>query len=467
LPAVLVASLRLMFGGTLDLRKLVLWIGFVFLLIILGVVGWFFTFMYEGEAPSASLQPLPEYISKAQNFTVRAADKKRGLRAIRVSITQGGKETLLLDDKFSYEGLLNRDGAHQYLKEFSLDPVALKLAQGELNITLEVRDYARRGEGNLTSVRHKSIVDTVPPSLRAVSRMHNVNVGGVGFAVYQTSPDAAVSGVLVDDLFFPGYLDKDQGEKGIHHCYFAIPYDKTSNPKINLWAKDKAGNEAQTSFYSLVIRKKFREDKIELSDKFIEKLLPYFSFYPLDSEDSDIKKFLKINNDLRSENHRTLHQLKDKTSPNRLWEGVWLSHSNGQTMARFGDHRLYLYKGQRVDDKVHLGVDLASLANAPVLASNNGKVIFADRLGIYGLAVVIDHGQGLASVYGHLSKIEVSLDQEVKKGQPVGLTGDTGLAGGDHLHFAVMLQGIFVNPVEWWDPHWITDNVTKKLALVE
>ena len=451
----------------MDLRKLVLWIGFFFLLIILGVVGWFFAFLYESEPPTASLQPLPGYISTAQKFNVRAADKKRGLRAVRLSITQGGKETVLLDNKFSYEGLLNRHGTHEFQKEISLDPVALKLAQGELKIALEVWDYSRRGEGNFTSLRHNSIVDTIPPSLRAVSRMHNVNVGGVGFAVYQTSPDAAVSGVFVDDLFFPGYPDKDQGEKGIHLCYFAIPYDKTSNPKIYLWAKDKAGNEAKTSFYCHVIPKKFRQDKIELTDKFIEKLLPYFSFYPLDPKDGDIQKFLKINNDLRSENHRTLHELKDKTSPNRLWEGVWLSHANAQTMARFGDRRAYFYKGHKVDDKVHLGVDLASLANAPVLAANNGKVIFADRLGIYGLAVVIDHGQGLESVYGHLSKIEVTLDQQVKKGQPIGLTGETGLAGGDHLHFAVMVQGIFVNPVEWWDPHWIADNVTKKLALVD
>ena len=448
-------------------RKLVFFIGFVFLLIVLGLGGWFFAFMFEGEAPLASLQPLPEYLSKAQKVTVTAGDKKRGLRAVKLSITQGGKETVLLDEKFSYEGLLNRDGVHQVQKEVSIDPSAQKLAQGELTLLLEVRDYSRKGEGNHATFKHKSIVDTVPPSLRTISRMHNVNMGGVGFAVYQTSQDAASSGVFVDDLFFPGYPDKDQAEKGIHHCFFAIPYDKTSNPKTTLWAKDKAGNEARTSFYCRVMRKKFRQDKIEVSDTFIQKLLPYFSFYPLDSEDSDIKKFLKINNDLRRENHQSLAQLKDKTSPDKLWDGVWLSHWNGQTMARFGDHRTYFYRGQRVDDKVHLGVDLASLANAPVLASNNGKVIFADRLGIYGLAVVIDHGQGLASVYGHLSKLEVSLGQAVEKGQTIGLTGDTGLAGGDHLHFSVMLQGIFVNPVEWWDQHWITDNVTKKLSLVE
>jgi murein DD-endopeptidase MepM/ murein hydrolase activator NlpD len=61
----------------------------------------------------------------------------------------------------------------------------------------------------------------------------------------------------------------------------------------------------------------------------------------------------------------------------------------------------------------------------------------------------------------------VSTGQTVKKGETIGLTGDTGLAGGDHLHFSVLLQGIFVNPTEWWDQHWITDNVTKKLLLVD
>jgi len=454
-------------GGPLDLRKLVFFIGFVILLGFLGVVGWFVAFVYESEAPSASLQPLPEYLSKAQQFTITAEDKKRGLRAVRLSILQGGKEMVLLHETFPYEGILNRDGVHKVQREISMDPTALKLAQGEFVVSLKVWDYSRRGEGNPAVLEHKSIVDTVPPSLRAVSRMHNVNVGGVGFAVYQTSQDAASSGVFVDELFFPGYPDKAQSEKGVHHCYFAIPYDKLPNPKISLWANDKAGNEARTSFYYHVIRKKFREDKIEISDRFLEKLLPYFSLYSLDSEESDIKKFLKINNDLRRENHETLSQLKGRTSPDKLWDGVWLSHWNGQTMARFADHRFYFYKGQGVDDKFHLGVDLASLSNAPVLASNSGKVLFADRLGIYGLAIVIDHGQGLASVYGHLSKIDVSPGQAVNKGEAIGLTGDTGLAGGDHLHFSVMLQGIFVNPVEWWDQRWITDNVTKKLSLVE
>jgi murein DD-endopeptidase MepM/ murein hydrolase activator NlpD len=135
-------------------------------------------------------------------------------------------------------------------------------------------------------------------------------------------------------------------------------------------------------------------------------------------------------------------------------------------MAQFADHRTYYYKGNKVDEKDHLGVDLASLANSPVPAANHGRVLFAGELGIYGKAVVLDHGQGLTSLYGHLSSIRVSKGQDVQKGDILGATGSTGLAGGDHLHFSILVNGVFVNPIEWWDGHWIRDNIQKKMALL-
>jgi murein DD-endopeptidase MepM/ murein hydrolase activator NlpD len=110
-----------------------------------------------------------------------------------------------------------------------------------------------------------------------------------------------------------------------------------------------------------------------------------------------------------------------------------------------------------------LGVDLASLAQSRVPAGNSGIVVFAGPLGIYGNTVVIDHGCGLFSMYSHLSKIEVEVKKEVKRGDSLGRTGATGMAGGDHLHYAMMVHGVFVNPLEWWDPHWIRDNVDLKM----
>lgn len=439
-------------------------------LIILGIFTWFLTTMFEGESPSIVLQPMPEFFSKPHEFTLKASDEKRGLRSIKVSLRQSGRDTIIFEDTFPFQGLLNTEGARRYEKKLILDPAALKLSQGEVELQVQAWDYSRRGggDGNLSVLRHRMIVDTIPPSVRAVSRMHNINMGGSGLVIYQTSSDSVESGLFVDDIFFPGFPDPHNSQQGIYHCYFALPHDTKTHPKLQLWAKDKAGNSTETSFYYHVRKRTFRQDKLEISDRFIESLLPYFTaFYAMDPNKSNLEKFLKINNELREENEETIYALRDHTGAERLWEGPWLRQKNSATMARFADHRTYYYKGEKVDEKFHLGVDLASLANSPVEASNHGRVIYADRLGIYGFTVVLDHGQGLSSLYGHLSRIDVTTGQELKKGETLGFTGQTGLAGGDHLHFSILVNGIYVNPIEWWDNNWIQDNVNKKLALLE
>jgi len=130
--------------------------------------------------------------------------------------------------------------------------------------------------------------------------------------------------------------------------------------------------------------------------------------------------------------------------------------------SRFAERRTYKYNDEVIDTQVHLGYDLASVKQAPVNASNAGKVVFVGNLGIYGNAVIIDHGWGLQSIYSHMSQISVKEGDEVKRGTIIGNTGATGLAAGDHLHFGIALHGIEVQPIEWWDPHWIKDNITSK-----
>ncbi|MFH0844032.1 MAG: M23 family metallopeptidase [Pseudomonadota bacterium] len=449
-------------------RKIV-YIAILLVILLFLSLGWFFMVVFEGERPVVSLQPLTPFLASGQKFTLNISDRKRGLRTLRLSMEQEGKEIPILQEPFPFKGFLNREGVHRYEKEVLVDPGTLRLAQGRADLVVSVWDYSRRsgGDGNLTVIRHKIIVDSIPPAIRTISRMHNVNRGGVGLVIYQLSPDARESGVFVNDLFFPGFPGGEDKSKGVNLCYYAIPRDSGPKPNLTLWAKDEAGNEAKAPFYSHIRERRFRKEKMTITDNFLSSVLPYFSFYPSSPEDSGIKKFLKINRDLRKENHNTLVKLKDKTVPKMLWEGTWTRLENAANMARFGDHRSYFYKGEKVDEQDHLGVDLASLVHSPVQAANHGRVIFTEKLGIYGLTVVLDHGQGLASFYGHLSKIEVPVDKEVKKGDVIGATGHTGLAGGDHLHFSIMLSGVFVNPLEWWDPHWIKDNVTKKLALIQ
>ena len=153
-----------------------------------------------------------------------------------------------------------------------------------------------------------------------------------------------------------------------------------------------------------------------------------------------------------------------QTAPAILWGGQpFHPFTNTGVQSAFADYRTYTYKGKDVDQQVHLGFDLASYAGTPIVASNAGKVVFAEELGIYGNCVILDHGMGVQSLYAHLSTIEVAVGQDVAKEQQLGRSGMTGMAGGDHLHFTMLVNGQMVNPVEWWDPHWIEDRIMRKL----
>ena len=110
---------------------------------------------------------------------------------------------------------------------------------------------------------------------------------------------------------------------------------------------------------------------------------------------------------------------------------------------------------------------ITALSMDAVQAANSGRVILAEFVGIFGNTVIIDHGFGLASLYSHMSQISIKEGDMVKTGDDLGSTGVTGLAGGDHLHFSMIVHNVFVNPVEWWDDSWIKNNITSKIELVK
>ena len=90
-------------------------------------------------------------------------------------------------------------------------------------------------------------------------------------------------------------------------------------------------------------------------------------------------------------------------------------------------------------------------------------MIFADYLGIYGNTVILDHGLGVFSLYSHLSQIGIEVGAIVDKDQGIGESGATGMAGGDHLHFSILVNGILVDPLEWWDAKWLDLNIASYL----
>ena len=313
-----------------------------------------------------------------------------------------------------------------------------------------------------------------PPRLAVASTFHYVNHGGSEAVVYTVSPPDATSGVRVGDRLYPGYPAAgmvDGAGENLRLAFFALDYDQDLNTPIELYATDAAGNEASAQFDHRRFPRNFRRSRITLSDGFLRRVVPAIvsrvpdlaDEAPDGSDEDWLDLYLFINGELRQRNRETLVELVAGTAPRMLWDGAFRQLANSQVESGFADHRTYLYDGEEVDQQVHLGFDLASTANAPIRAANSGTVVRADYFGIYGNCVIIDHGMGLQSLYAHLSSIAVSPGDQVTQGQQLGLSGQTGLAGGDHLHFAMVLHGRPVSAVEWWDPHWLEDRILRKL----
>ncbi len=312
-----------------------------------------------------------------------------------------------------------------------------------------------------------------PPRIAALSTHHYINLGGSEMVVYSVSPADVQSGVQVGDVFYPGFPASGAGLANAGPetkvAFFALLYDQDLSTPIRLVARDDAGNEAHASFDYKVFPKKFSKGRIELGDAFLQRVVPEILEHSPELKltvgpgESYLPAFLKVNNDLRRINAEKIVGLSKQTAPQILWSGPFLPLGNAQVESKFADYRTYFYQGKEVDRQVHLGFDLAVTQKIPVLAGNDGKVIYADYLGIYGNCIVIDHGMGVQSLYGHLSTIEVKPGDIVKKDQRIARSGMTGLAGGDHLHFSIQVQGHPVSPVEWWDPHWIQDRVLRKI----
>jgi len=301
------------------------------------------------------------------------------------------------------------------------------------------------------------------PRVSVVSTKHYINLGGAEMIVYRATPSDVASGVKVGDLEYPGFATTGD----LHVAFFALRYDQELKTPMSLYARDASGEVATSDFDHMTFAKKpFKKSTIPLDDKFLDRVVPAILAGTKDiaPTGSAIEQFVAINSQLRYKNNEKIRTFASQTAPTILWgEDVFYPFTNTKAEAAFADFRTYIYQGKEVDKQVHLGFDLASFANASVVAANKGKVLFAAELGIYGNCVIIDHGMGVQSLYGHLSAFAVKDGDMVTKGQEIGKTGITGLAGGDHLHFTMLVNGQMVNPIEWWDPHWIADRITRKL----
>jgi murein DD-endopeptidase MepM/ murein hydrolase activator NlpD len=384
-------------------------------------------------------------------------------------LNKDGKEVTLAQKEYGTAGFLGLDPTRGDTVRIKLDPAALGLTDGKGILRIQVSDLSWRNwwHGNSAETLQDVFIDTRPPAIEVLSKEHNLNQGGTGFVIYRLSEECLQSGVRVGPVFFPGTAGY-YADKSIHIAFFALGHLQGPGTEVVLEASDRAGNAARGRFYQHIKKKVFKKDTLTITDAFIRQILPEFPSVLSQKPDASLKEqFLAVNRDLRRMNYETLVEATRKSHATMLWEGTFLRLPNSAPRAGFADHRSYVYEGREIDQQDHLGVDLASLAHSPVPAANNGIVVFAALLGIYGQTVVLDHGLGLFSMYSHLSQIGVKPAQRLEKGQVLGQTGSTGLAGGDHLHFSMMVRHTFVDPIEWWDPAWIKNTITAKLEAVK
>jgi murein DD-endopeptidase MepM/ murein hydrolase activator NlpD len=410
--------------------------------------------------PQISLGAPFDLVGRNAPLVIDVKDRA-GLKSLRATVTQGDKEQVIVDEKYDPP----RNEVHIKWAPAQDPKVRLKDGPGKLTVVARNVSWGGFFKGRAASFTKEFTARLTPPRIEVLTRQHYVNQGGCDMVVYKVTPAEAESGVVVGEAFYKGFPLPGAADPAVRFSIFAMPYDVDPATPIRLRARDEAQNESLVGFWVKVLPRTFRTREIELDDAFLNKVVPeIMSQSPSLTEQGDLlKNFLAINRELRKANNQALVELAAKSKPELLWKEPFRQLSNSQVEASFADHRIYKYRGKEVDRQDHLGYDLATVARAPASASNDGIVMMAQFFGIYGNTIVLDHGYGLLSLYGHLSAFGVKEDERVKRAQTIAQSGETGLAAGDHLHFSMILQGTQVDAREWWDPHWIHDRIQVKL----
>jgi murein DD-endopeptidase MepM/ murein hydrolase activator NlpD len=426
--------------------------------------------------PSITIAKPEKFIGQSTPAEILIDAPRGELSALRIAVEQNGKQTQIATLADLAGDAIKQDGPDKLriTKDVGKQSVA-DLQTGDARIIVTASRPVLYGVRQAESTVTRDVkVRLERPRVAVVSTHHYVNLGGSEMVVYRATPDDVQSGVIVGDIEYRGFpaaagvtVDGVRiADPALRVAFFALRYDQDLKTPIRVFARDEAGNTARADFDYRVFPKPFKKSTIPIEDALLDRVVPAIleGTTEIKPAGSNLEKFLVINGELRKKNNAKIASFASQTAAELLWRGVvFHPFTNSAVESAFADYRTYLYQGKEIDRQVHLGFDLASYAGTAIVAGNRGKVLFADGLGIYGNTVILDHGMGLQSLYAHLSSIGAKVGDVVEKGQEIGRSGMTGLAGGDHLHFTMLVNGQMVNPVEWWDSHWIEDRILRKL----
>jgi len=382
-----------------------------------------------------------------------------GLKSFELTLSDGTNNIIVgqgeLEPNTKEQTLLVK-----YPKSKTLNPKATKLT---LKVSVTDNSLWNFMQGNMNEKTIDINVDYKRPNVNILSNSYSITQGGAGLVIFQAQDEN------LDTLYVEAggekFKPQPYKEEGYYAALIAWPFNQ-NDFKAKIVAQDSANNKRMVDIPYYVKKHKYRVSWIHAKDKFIDgKITDLAASNPDYAQiDDRIERLRAINETMRLKNEDLIHNLSREVSSEVLdnWKiEKFYPLKNGQKVASYGDERHYYYKTKdnEVSQSYHVGYDLASTRMASIKSSNPGHVVYANDNGIYGNMPMIDHGLGLYSLYGHCSQLLVNEGDEVSAGETIAKTGVSGLALGDHLHFGILVQGVEVRPVEWFDKDWIRKNI--------
>ena len=417
-------------------------------------------------------------------ITIQVSDVGTGLDEVIIRVNQKQKSREVFRKKFL--------GENEQLIRYEFPGINSQLEEGSAE--LEVRAFDRSFWSNRREERIAFKVDYRKPKIEVLTTQHNATHGGSQLAFYRAFDESLeLSGVKVGNRTFEGFkahgLDPDFNDPNLYVALYAVDLrDKIEGLPVKVVAIDVVGNASSASFYNKVLPQSLGRSSVALSEPFmresvtalynanqqtIEKLYKEKNGKQLQllttkgTPERLVEQFGLLNRILRSHNEdQVVSLLIDRYRNEKFWNGAFIRPVNG-TMRGFGEVITYTLDGEEMGTHQQRGVEIKSPPNSAVRASNSGVVIFSDNLGMYGRSIAIDHGLGLVSFYARLNNVTVSEGDQVKRGDTIGAVGQSGFAPYPHLYFEMRVQGVPVNPVEWWDASWVSAHIDAKILEIK
>ncbi len=411
--------------------------------------------IFERDVPTIKLDAKINWNLK-KPIPVKISDQS-GVKFIRATLSDGKNSIVLAKKLFE----LSKD---EYILNIEFPRTGFISNKKYFELTIEAIDSSKWNFFSGNKAIKKSIlhVDTKRPELFVINNSYKIIKGGVATVVFKAK-DENLNELYIQTNFGKVFKPTPFYKDNHYISLLAWPSHEKSF-KATIIARDKAGNTAKSRVRFYLKGKKYRVSKLTLRDRFLEGKIADLA----EEENSNsttmnkIDRFKYVNEDIRGNNEKIISEVTSivpKEVISSFSMKPFYPLKNAAAVASFGDHRMFNYDNSLVSESYHLGLDLASTAEADVVASNPGTVVYAKYNGIYGKNIIISHGLGVYSLYGHNSSFLVEEGEEVKTGDVIAKTGMSGLALGDHLHFGMLVQGVEVRPEEWMDKNWMKDNV--------